>query len=207
MRNLGNLDLTSEVAQNNNLGIQVEAGPHKAKIVRVADDFDRSKLTLWFDLGDQRFARACGNDFEKWSTKGKIDVWYNQMAMEQKTFDAFITAVKNSNQGFNWDWDEQKLVGKYIVVVYGEEEWQDKNDNYAVKVSIKPRMIRSVMALNNGDIKPLPLKKLKNKNNTQAPATNQYGNPNSFSVNPYTTPTIPTSSNDMYGDEPFPWEK
>lgn len=73
-------------------------------------------------------------------------------------FKGFITAVEKSNQGYQWDWDEQKLVGKFVVAVFGEEEYLDQDGN--VKVGTKVVEFRSVEAWKEGKIKVPELKKL-----------------------------------------------
>lgn len=194
MRNYGQLDLSKEIQGNSKPSVEVAIGNYPAKILRVADNYEKEYLTLWFDFQDQRFAKASENDFEKWDSKGKYIVWYNQQAREKKQFDAFITAITNSNEGFRWEWNEQALVGKKMVVVYGEEEWY--NDKNELLVAIKPRMIRSIQAYQKGEIKPLPIRKAKPKET-----------PNSFNVNPngfgkpayqnYNSYSAPTSSDEM----------
>lgn len=195
MKNFGNLDLSSEVVNNGGGALVTETGPQRAKIVRVADNFEKCYLTLWFDLADQRFSKDANGNFENWNRQGKIFVWYNEKAREQKTFDAFITAITNSNQGFVWDWNEQKLVGKMMVVVYGEEEWKDNEGT--IRTSIQPRMIRSTLALNNREIKPLPIKKYKEKNTTGEPQFKADKNGN-FHID------IPQSSKEMNNSYPTP---
>lgn len=73
-------------------------------------------------------------------------------------FKAFITAVEKTNPGYKWDWDETKLVGKNVVAVFGDEEFEDKNGN--VKIGIKLVEFRSLDAWKEGRITVPPLKKL-----------------------------------------------
>ena len=85
-------------------------------------------------------------------------------------FKAFITAVEKTNKGYKWDWHEEKLVGKYVVAVFGEEEYVDKNSN-EVKVSTKVQEFRSGDAYKEGRITVPPLKKLKPEQLPQPIAT------------------------------------
>lgn len=73
-------------------------------------------------------------------------------------FKAFITAVEKSNPGYEWDWDESKLVGKNVIAVFGEEEYKDKDGN--VKVATRVVEFRSLEAYQQGKITVPELKKL-----------------------------------------------
>ena len=73
-------------------------------------------------------------------------------------FKAFITAVEKSNTGYKWDWDEQKLVGKGVIAVFGQEEYLDNEGN--VRIGTRVQEFRSVEAFKEGRIKVPELKKL-----------------------------------------------
>ena len=73
-------------------------------------------------------------------------------------FKAFITAVEKTNPGYKWDWDEQKLVGKNVIAVFGQEEFLDNEGN--VRVTTRVQEFRSLEAFNEGRIKVPELKKL-----------------------------------------------
>ena len=73
-------------------------------------------------------------------------------------FKAFITAVEKTNPGYKWDWDEQKLVGKNVIAVFGQEEFLDNEGN--VRVTTRVQEFRSLEAYNEGRIKVPELKKL-----------------------------------------------
>ena len=73
-------------------------------------------------------------------------------------FKGFITAVEKSNPGYHWDWDEKKLIGKNVIAVFGDEEYEDKNGN--IKIGTKLVEFRSLEAYKEGKITVPPLKKL-----------------------------------------------
>ena len=52
-------------------------------------------------------------------------------------FKGFVTALENSNKGYEWDNDETKFVGKLIGFVIGEEEYEGKDKNGAPKVKVR----------------------------------------------------------------------
>lgn len=72
-------------------------------------------------------------------------------------FKGFITAVEKSNPGYEWDWDESKLVGKNVIAVFGEEEYVKDGE---VRVGTKLVEFRSLEAFKEGKIQVPPLKKL-----------------------------------------------
>ena len=51
-------------------------------------------------------------------------------------FKGFITSVENSNTGYKWDWDEEKLKGKKICGVFQYEEYEKQDGTKAVKVRL-----------------------------------------------------------------------
>ena len=42
----------------------------------------------------------------------------------KRTFGNFIWAIQESNSGYTWDWDEKKLKGKKLGVLYRDREWE-----------------------------------------------------------------------------------
>jgi len=51
-------------------------------------------------------------------------------------FKGFITCVENSNPGYKWDWDEEKLKGKKICGVFQYEEYEGQDGKRGVKVRL-----------------------------------------------------------------------
>ena len=47
-----------------------------------------------------------------------------QDAWKKRSFSNFIWAIEQSNPGFSWDWDEKKLKGKKVGLIYRNEEWE-----------------------------------------------------------------------------------
>lgn len=39
-------------------------------------------------------------------------------------FKGIMQDIEDSNSGFHWDWDERKLIGKYIGILFNEKEWE-----------------------------------------------------------------------------------
>jgi hypothetical protein len=77
-------------------------------------------------------------------------------------FKTMIANIEESNQGYHWDWDETKLKGKTIGVIFGEKEIKtDKGDKIVIT---ECKGIRSVDAIKNGKFKVPELKTLSGAN-------------------------------------------
>lgn len=51
-------------------------------------------------------------------------------------FKGFITCIENSNPGYKWDWNEEKLTGKKICGVFQYEEYEKQDGTKGVKVRL-----------------------------------------------------------------------
>ena len=51
-------------------------------------------------------------------------------------FKGFIKTIENSNIGYSWDWDETKLKGKKVCVVFQYEEYEKQDGTKDVKVRL-----------------------------------------------------------------------
>lgn len=62
----------------------------------------------------------------------------------------FITVVENSNTGYKWDWDEKKLIGKKVGLVYQYEEYKKQDGTKAIKTKLNQfRSVDKVNEVNN----------------------------------------------------------
>ena len=73
-------------------------------------------------------------------------------------FKTTMANFEESNPGFHWDWDEKKLVNKYIGIIYREKEFRT-NDGEIITIT-EPCGFRSVDAIRNAKFKVPPIKKL-----------------------------------------------
>lgn len=70
--------------------------------------------------------RANTSEDRKW--KGAYRVWIpdegsQYFTSQQRTFNNLIYALEASNNGYHFDWDEKKLKGKMLGVLYRDKEW------------------------------------------------------------------------------------
>lgn len=92
------------------------------------------QLVVSYDIaeGDQagfyqkQYSAQMGED-KKW--KGATRIWLPKDDGSEKDewtkrkFKTFIVRVEESNDGFHWDWDENKLKGKLVGGVFNEKEY------------------------------------------------------------------------------------
>lgn len=133
-------------------------GAYVSKILAVIDNPQKEYLEIQFDIVQGEF-KGYFTELEKGTGKfyGRAFRSYTDKALPY--FKGFITAVEKSNKGYTWDWNETSLVGKLLVVVFGQEEYDD-GKSAEVKVNVKPQEFRSLEALEKGDIKLPALKQL-----------------------------------------------
>ena len=132
-------------------------GIYLLKITKVVDVPEKEYLEIYSDVAKGEFM----NYFKTLVDNGLKDS--SRSCRSYKTnalpfFKAFITAIEKSNPNYKWDWDESKLVNKYVIGVVGEEEYEDKEGN--VKIGTKIVEFRSIEAFKEGRIKVPELKKL-----------------------------------------------
>ena len=153
----------SEVVESSGLKV----GAYPCQIKDVIDNSEKEYLEVRFDIvKDPKYTNYFVNlkenlqlDANAWPNQGIYRASYKETAT--KFFKAFITAIQKSNQGYVWDWNPKSLKGKYMVANFGEEEYEGMDGT--IKTSVKVREIRSIEAWKAGDVKELPIKKLKRK--------------------------------------------
>ena len=127
------------------------------KITKVVDNPEKEYLEVYCDIVKGEYA----NYFKTLTDAGLKDTSKHIRSYKTNAlpfFKAFITAVEKTNPGYKWDWDEQKLVGKNVIAVFGQEEYLAEDGT--VKVSTKVQEFRSLEAYQQGRIKVPELKKL-----------------------------------------------
>ena len=149
----------------------LKVGAFVCKILKVEDLSDKEYIKVTFDIVEgelKSYFQEASDRLGKWLYAGQEIRSYKTNALP--FFKAFITAIEKSNDGYKWNWNEQSLVGKLIVGVFGEEEYQALNGD--IETSIRVQEWRSLVALREGKIKLPTLKKLKGtvavKDNTTA---------------------------------------
>lgn len=128
-------------------------------------------LVIEYDIADGEFK---GYYFEQYKKFGG-DFWAATMFRSYKEkalgmFKHFTNCVENSNAGYTWAWDEKSLVGKFIGLVLGEEEYEKGDGSVGVRLYVKE--VKTVQDIKDGNFKIPELKVLKNI--PSAPANNGF---------------------------------
>lgn len=153
MKPIANYDKINEAGEF----VRLPAGIYGVKITDVIDNPANEYLEVYCDITKGEYA----NYFKSLKDAGLTDTsrsFRSYKANAIPFFKAFITAVEKTNPGFNWDWDEKKLIGKNVIAVFGEEEYIANNGE--VRVATRVVEFRSLEAYQSGKIKVPELKKL-----------------------------------------------
>lgn len=168
------LDITAAVA-----GI-------KQAVVQT-DDFG-AKLCILFDICEGDYTGWYQEDFnaqqprpgEEKRWKGVLRLWLpkndgsEQDEWTIRTLKGFTTAIEKSNPGYQWNWDERSLAGKYIGILYRNEEW---DFNGSTGWSKRPYRAISVDSVREGSFRAPKDKPLKRDTapSYSAPSYGSYG--------------------------------
>lgn len=103
------------------------------------------QLCLVFDIAEGDFKGYYDDDFKsntnenkKW--KGVFRQWLpkdngtEQDEWTKSAFKGMLSAFEKSNPGYQWNWEETSLTGKFIGILYRNEEWEyDGKSGWAVR--------------------------------------------------------------------------
>lgn len=153
------------------------AGGYVAKI-KAAKTVQYSwgeRLEVAFDIAEGDYAGFFDRDFKtntrddrKWRGTIRISVPTDnddpeKDAWKKRVFENFTYALEDSNPAYTWDWDEIKLKGKLIGVLFNNFEWQiDGKSGWSTEC----RNAASVDDIREGNYKIPSDRPLKNKTQT-----------------------------------------
>lgn len=132
-------------------------GGYAAKITRVEDNEEREFLKIEWEFADGEFK---GTNKETYTALG---FWPYSFVRSYKDtalrfFKGFKTAVEESNQGYTFNNDPQSLVGKFLGVVLGEEEYVSKTGEVKKRLYVAEQ--RSGKTIREGSFTVPELKRL-----------------------------------------------
>ena len=128
---------------------QLPKGIYLVRLTNIVDVPEKEYLEVYCDIAKGEYT----NYFKKMVDSGLKDSSKTVRSYKQNAlpfFKSFITAVEKSNPSYNWDWDETKLIGKFVIAVVSEEEYIDKEGN--IKVITRINSFRSIEAAKAGNI-------------------------------------------------------
>lgn len=123
------------------------AGGYVCRITKATDVPEREYLAIEFDVVEGEFKNYGKDTLERagW-TPFKFNRSYNSKSVG--FFKAFIEAVEGTNNGYNWDWNEQALVGKGVGIVLREEQYR-KNDG-SIGMRLSPAVFKTATDIRCG---------------------------------------------------------
>lgn len=141
--------------------IPIELGGHKGIIMDVEEytnEINGNKsLKVYVDTSkDDKQPNYFKNQYDnnklserKWSNSAIKYVSLKNDENCVRMLKAFITAVENSNEGFNYDWNKEvdQLKNKKVGLVFGLEEYQDNEGK--TKTIAKLNQFRSINKIDN----------------------------------------------------------
>ena len=131
---------------------------HKAEVI---PDQWGGKLALSVDIAEGEFTDFFRKDYanqsednKKWRGNWRINLppgdGSQQDTWKQNTINNLAACLEESNAGYVWDWDETKLKGKSLGILFREFEWE-MNGNTGV--STEAYSCTDVDSIRNGKFK------------------------------------------------------
>ena len=163
MRGLGEAYRNVEASTSNDFE-RLPPGGYVCTIKKVTDHHEAEKpyLEVVYDIREGQYTDYYADEWgeaNEWAHSNRH--YYTERSMGM--FKGFLKAVDESNNTHfeemaEQDWDEQRLLGKAIGYIIGEEEYEG-NDG-SVKTRLKVRGARSIQQIRDGRFKQPELKKL-----------------------------------------------
>lgn len=137
-------------------------GGYVCTIKKVINREDKSYLQIVYDIREGQYADFYNNDWGK-NNEWAHTCYHSYTDKAYGIFKGFLKAVDESN---NTDfveqavdnWDEQRLIGKAIGYIIGEEEYESNTGE--VRTSLKVRRTVPIQTIREGRFKQPELKKL-----------------------------------------------
>ena len=152
---------------------KVQEDDYGAKLC-IAFDICEGDNTGWYEQ-DFRSQQPRPGEDKRW--KGVLRLWLpkhdgsEQDEWTKRTLKGFVTAVEKSNPGYQWNWDERSLAGKYLGILYRNEEWEF---NGSTGWSKRPFRAISIDSVREGSFK-VPKDKPLKKDTTPSYSAPSYG--------------------------------
>ena len=139
------------------------AGGYICKIIDVEDvplDPKTNKgdyLRIEYDIADGEFKGYYKEQFDKWGGNWNASFIRSYKEKVLGMLKHFTNCIEQSNAGYAWDWNEMGLIGKFVGLVLGEEEY--KNNAGEIKTKLVVSQVKTVEDIKNGNFRiPAPKK-------------------------------------------------
>lgn len=127
--------------------------------VPIGADGKGDYLKISYDIADGEFKGYYKEQFDKFGGN-----WFASFIRSYKEkalgmFKHFTNCIEQTNTGYVWDWNEKGLVGKFVGLVLGEEEYIGNDGGIKTRLYVKD--IKTVEQIKSGDFKIPEIKKVK----------------------------------------------
>lgn len=166
---------------------KLPVGAYVCRVKKVAVQMTDwgEQLCILFDILEGEFKDYFNKEFsdstlqdKKW--KGILRQWLPKNDGSEKdewtksSLKGLTTSFEKSNLGYQWNWDEQSLVGKTIGILFRNEEWEY---NGKTGWAVRPFIAISADKARSGDFTLPKDKPLKKDSSYSAPvASDSYSN-------------------------------
>lgn len=165
-----------EIKRSANGSDPLPVGGYVAKIMNAeVKEYNWGEvLVISFDVAEGEYKdffanqyKANTNEDKKWKGNFRINVpqesnqWFES---QKRTFGNAIACIEESNSGYAWDWDETKLKGKTVGVLFRNFEWEvNGNSGWSTECGC----FISADDVRKGNFRMMNDRPLKNKTTTQ----------------------------------------
>lgn len=141
-------------------------GGYVAMIIQVDLEPEKQYIRLYLDIMEGEFAHYYEQMYDR------LDFWAltNIRSFKPKAlpfFKAMVTAVKESNQGFEWTGDEQALLGKKVGIILKNEQYTKSDGTLAMRLVVD--RFTSVDNIHKGNFKIPETKYIETQDTSFAP--------------------------------------
>lgn len=147
---------------------RLQPGGYVIRITRVIDDGKKEYLKIIYDIAE---GDEAGRFSDAWSQDPEHDYAHSFFrSYKEKArglFKGFIKAVEESNGGYTWDWHEERLAGKLLGIVLGEEEYLTNRGEISTRLTV--RSVTTADKIRAGEYVVPDIKKYKPKEEQAAP--------------------------------------
>lgn len=153
------------------LNVELEETPYGEMLILNFDIAEGDSKGFYKRRYDNRF-----NEDEGWKGNYRIFVPNDDGTEKDQwtaaRFKGIMQDIEDSNPGFHWDWDERKLIGKYIGILFNEKEWEM---NGKTGFFTNPKYTTTVEKIRSGDFK-VPATEYLDKPKTPTPDSDGFMN-------------------------------
>lgn len=138
------------------------AGGYICKIIDVEDvpmneQGKGDYLRIEYDIADGEFKGYYKEQNDRWGGNWNASFIRSYKEKALGMLKHFTNCIEQSNAGYAWDWNEKGLIGKFVGLVLGEEEY--KNNAGEIKTKLVVSQVKTVEDIKNGNFRiPAPKK-------------------------------------------------